>query len=60
MPELNSEQLEDLWERLADAINAAGPDRAPLFLSKLALLMGRALGDAGTIERLIEIASADL
>lgn len=60
MPELSDEQLEDLWERLAQAIEAAGPERTPLFLSKLVLLMGRALGEPAEIERLIAVARADL
>ena len=54
------EDLEALWARLADEIEAAGPERAPLFLAKLALLLGNATGDAETVDRLIDAARRDL
>lgn len=54
------EALERLWERLAEAIAAAGPEREALFLAKLALLLGRELGDADRAEALIATALRDL
>jgi hypothetical protein len=55
-----AESLESLWERLAEAITAAGPEREALFLAKLALLLGREIGDPSRIEALIATALRDL
>ena len=52
--------LEAVWERLAEAVDRAGPDRDRLMLAKLALLFAEALGDAGRAAALIEQAVADL
>lgn len=49
-----------MWERLAEAIDRAGPEREALFLSKLAVLFADALGDRARVERLIETALEDL
>jgi hypothetical protein len=54
------EALEALWERLAEAVAAAGPERERLFLAKLALLLAREVGDAGRVMALIAAALADL
>jgi hypothetical protein len=54
------ENLENLWERLAEAIDRAGRQHEVLFLSKLALLLGNELGDPARVERLIETALQDL
>lgn len=54
------EDLEAVWERLAEAIDRAGPEREALFLSKLAVLFADALGDRARVERLIETALEDL
>jgi hypothetical protein len=54
------EDLEAIWERLAEAIDLAGPERETLFLSKLAVLLADALGDRARAERLIDAALGDL
>ena len=54
------EDLEAMWERLAEAIDRAGPEREALFLSKLAVLLADALGDRARVERLMEAALEDL
>jgi len=54
------ENLENLWERLAEAIDRAGREHEVLFLSKLAILLGNELGDPARVERLIETALQDL
>ncbi|MDI3308374.1 MAG: hypothetical protein QJR07_14880 [Acetobacteraceae bacterium] len=56
----DQEMLERLWESLAEAITAAGPERESLFLAKLALLLGREVGDLPRIESLIATALRDL
>ena len=52
--------LETVYDRLAEAIDKAGPDKAQLFLVKLALLSAEALGDAAHFERLAAEALRDL
>lgn len=52
--------MEALWERLAQAVDQAGPERDRLMLAKLALLFAEALGDAPRAHALIETALEDL
>ena len=52
--------MEAVWERLAEAIDGAGPERDRLMLAKLALLFADALGDAPRVHALIQAASEDL
>ena len=52
--------LEALWERLAEAVTAAGPGKDALFLAKLALLLGREVGSLPRVEALIAAALRDL
>jgi hypothetical protein len=54
------DDLETLWELLAKAIDAAGPERDRLMLAKLALLFADELGDPQRAAALITIASEDL
>jgi hypothetical protein len=54
------ENLENLWERLAEAIDRAGREHEVLFLSKLALLLGNEMQDLAKVEQLIETALQDL
>ena len=57
---LNLDELESVYDELAQAIDAAGPDRAQLFLVKLALLGANAIGDAETFRQHLAIALRDL
>lgn len=52
--------LETVYDRLAQAIDAAGAAKAPLFLVKLALLQAQALGDAERFAHQVEAALQDL
>lgn len=52
--------LESVYDALAEAIDAAGSEKAMLFLVKLALLNANALADAGRFRRHLEIALQDL
>lgn len=52
--------LEKIYDLLAAAIDAAGPDKETLFLAKLCLTMAHEMGDLALVERAIEIAKADL
>ncbi len=57
---LSIDGLESVYDTLAQAIDHAGPERAPLFLVKLALLNAHALGDATLFERHVQTALQDL
>ena len=52
--------LEEVYDALARAIDAAGPDKAELFLVKLALLNANALGDAALFQQHLSAALQDL
>jgi hypothetical protein len=53
------EDLDETWEALAGALDAAGP-RSERFLAKLALLLAHELGDAARMRELIRAALEDL
>ena len=57
---LSVDQLETVWERLAEAIEQAGPERDRLMLAKLTLLFADALGDLRRAAALIQSAMEDL
>lgn len=57
---LSIEELETAYDRLADAIDRAGPEKSELFLVKLALLNANALGQADVFAEHIETALRDL
>jgi hypothetical protein len=59
-PALNIDGLETVYDALATAIDQAGPDKAQLFLVKLALLNANALGDAALVQEQIATALLDL
>ena len=52
--------IEDVYGSLADAIDAAGPSKEALFLSKVALLLANALQDHDRSLALIIEANRDL
>ncbi|MBV9747901.1 MAG: hypothetical protein JO157_03710 [Acetobacteraceae bacterium] len=57
---IETEDLEMLWERLAEAVELAGPERDRVMLAKLALLFAEALGDPVRAAALIQSATEDL
>lgn len=52
--------LEQVYDALATAIDAAGPEKSELFLVKLALMNAHAMGDPGQFQRHVEAALRDL
>lgn len=54
------EGLEAVYDALAQAIDQAGPDKAELFLVKLALLNANALADARLFQQHLQAALQDL
>lgn len=59
-PALSIPELETVYDQLATAIDAVGPEKAELFLVKLALLNANALGDAARFHAHLQAAAADL
>lgn len=59
-PTLGIADLETVYDRLATAIDQAGPEKTALFLVKLALLNANALGDAALFEQHVQAALEDL
>jgi len=57
---LSFEDLEKVYDLLAVAIDAAGPEKEALFLAKLCLTLAHEIGSLAAIEGAIEIAKADL
>jgi hypothetical protein len=53
-------ELEATYDTLAEAIDAAGPERTPLMLTKLVLLLAQELGDPDRVAALIHSAGTDL
>ncbi len=52
--------LEQVYDRLATAIDQAGPEKSELFLVKMALLNAKALGQPEIFENQIALALKDL
>ena len=57
---LSTDGLEIVYDALAQAIDRAGPEKAPLFLVKLALLNAHALGDETVFQQHLQTALLDL
>jgi thiamine pyrophosphokinase len=57
---LTTPGLEAVYDLLAANLDRVGPDKAELFLVKLALLNANAIGDADVFRQHLEAAAADL
>ncbi len=60
MSQLTLNELEAVYDALAEALNQVGTDKESLFLTKLALLLANQLGDQAQVEQAITTASRDL
>ena len=52
--------LEAVYEKLATAIDAAGAEKAPVYLAKLVLLLSDQIGDSQMVLRAIDDCLHDL
>jgi hypothetical protein len=52
--------LEQVYDALANAIDAVGPEKTELFLVKLALMQAQALADPAAFQSHVEAALKDL
>jgi hypothetical protein len=59
-PEFNIVALENVYDSLATAIDQAGPDKAEIFLVKLALLNANSLADDALFAKHLQTALQDL
>jgi hypothetical protein len=57
---LSVQELEALWDLVADGINRAGAERESVFLTKLALLLANELGDFQRVSNFVNIAGQEL
>jgi len=57
---LTNLQMEDVFDLIAEAIDAAGEDKRALFLAKLALALANMVGDPASVRQAVEAASKDL
>jgi len=57
---MSFEQLETVYEMMAQAIDKAGPARESLFLAKLVLLLSHHVGDDEVVHDAIATALRDL
>mgnify|MGYP000846847674 CR=1 FL=1 len=60
MPELSTAELELVYDHLAQSLDRVGPERAPLYLTKLALLGAQTLGSVQIFVELSNKAMQDL
>jgi len=60
MAKLKAEELERIYDCLAEAIDKAGPDKEALFLSRLCLALANELGDEELILECLAIADKDI
>ena len=60
MSQLALNELEGVYDALAEAINQVGTDKESLFLTKLVLLLANQVGEQAQIEKAIAIALRDL
>lgn len=59
-PTLDIPDLEQVYDQLATAIDAVGPEKTELFLVKLALMNANALADPVLVQAHIDAARRDL
>ena len=52
--------LEDFYDLLAESLDRATPEKAPLFLAKLALQLASEVKDAARLRQAVEAALLDL
>lgn len=57
---LSISDLEEIYRRVAGAIDRAGPEKESLFLTKLVLLLASRAGQVGEVCRAIDVAARDL
>ncbi|HEY8353170.1 MAG TPA: hypothetical protein VIK87_11550 [Sphingomonadales bacterium] len=57
---MSDRDLEEVFDKIAEAIDEAGPKRETLFLAKLALTLAHRLRDPGAVDAAITAALADL
>lgn len=57
---LTNPQMEDVFDLIAEAIDAAGEGKRALFLAKLALALANMIGDPASVRQAVEASLRDL
>ena len=57
---LSFEEMEAVYAALAEVVDQVGERSTPMFLTKLALLLSRELGDVDAVKAAISLAALDL
>ncbi len=57
---MTTAQLELVYDLIANAVDEAGTDKAPLFLAKLAFGLANRLGDSAAVAEVVGAALRDL
>ena len=57
---MSFEELESIYEKLATSIDAVGPEKASLYLSKVALLLAHELDDSRRVLLALDECRQDL
>lgn len=57
---LNTADLEQIYDVIAEAIDAAGGERSELFLAKLSLALANLVGDRAAVEQAVAASLRDL
>ena len=60
MSEARFDEIEKMYDALAEAIDRAGPANEALFLTRLALLLGEQLGDSKVFQDCLSASLDDL
>ena len=60
MANLKAEELERIYDLVAEAIDKVGPEKESLFLSRLCLALANELGDENKVRECINIAGKEL
>lgn len=60
MTEMPFEDLETVYEHLAEALDAVGEDRHALLLARLVMILARQSGDIHQVDRAIRDAAAEM
>lgn len=57
---MNPNEVEQVYEALANVLDRVGASRRELYLAKLALLLAHEIGGASRVQELIEVAALNL
>ncbi len=57
---MNPNEVEQVYEALANVLDQVGASKRELYLAKLALLLAHEIGDASRVQEMIDVAALNL